>query len=155
MEPEKIALLNDFLFSLNWTMEHTKFGDCFIIGSRESVDEIVNLLSIAKVKVKPEIEWIDEYRNLFPVGIRSGGFPVRGDRKGCIKKMKAFLELYPEYTKEIILKVTKNYVEMKKLEGYAYMQLAHFFINKEGISSLASECEDFKEIVQIENIKNI
>ncbi len=149
--------------SLGWKIcrPTTSFTtDCFIIGNEKDVDRVLELIHtpqlVKKVIEKPSIEWIQEYRELFPVGVRSGGFPVRGDLKGCIKKMEEFLETYPEYDKELILKVTKDYVERKKQDGYAYMQLAHYFIKKDDISTLASECENFKESVgQKETILNL
>lgn len=84
--------------------------------------------------------WIEDYRNLFPRGINSGGLPVRGDRKSCIKKMTSFMKAYPEYDKNLILRATENYVNKKELDAYKYMQTAHYFISKNGASNLAGEC---------------
>lgn len=88
------------------------------------------------------VEWIEKYRDLFPKGIYSGGYLVRGDRKGCIKKMKTFMNKYPEFAdKDLILKATKNYIDDKQKDNYSYLKLAHYFIDKDGISLLASYCE--------------
>lgn len=84
--------------------------------------------------------WIEEWREVFP-NIRASHGNVRGDRQGCLKKMKVFCKKYPEYTKEIIFKGTQNYVQAKKRDGYQFMKLAHYFIEKDGISDLASYCE--------------
>lgn len=94
-----------------------------------------------KAVSKSVLDWIDEYRNIFPRGQTSGGYSVRGDKKSCIKKMTDFIKEYPEYTKEVILEATQNYVNRKEREGFKYMQLAHYFINKNGVSTLAGECE--------------
>lgn len=133
---------------------------CFLIGEEEEVDKVLEIINkpavIIKDKEKLSIGWIQEYRDLFPIGVKSGGFPVRGDLKGCTKKMERFLEDYPEYDKEIILKATKSYVDKKRLENYAYMQLAHYFIKKDDISSLAAECENLRESIEHkETILNI
>lgn len=91
-------------------------------------------------------EWIEDYRNLFPVGVLSGGYPVRGNKQSCITKMNIFfkkftIKEYPQYTKEVILEATANYINRKEKEGFKYMQLSHYFIFKDGISNLASECD--------------
>ncbi len=91
--------------------------------------------------------WIEEWREVFP-NIKASHGNVRGDRQGCLKKMKAFCKKYPEYTKDIIFKGTQNYIIAKKKDGYQYMKLAHYFIDKDGISDLASYCE------QVDNTDN-
>lgn len=52
-------------------------------------------------------EFIKEYRELFPRGIRSGGYLLKGSASGCAKKMRKFIYEHPEYSKEIILTATK------------------------------------------------
>lgn len=86
-------------------------------------------------------DFVNEYRNLFPRGEISGGYPVRGDKRGCIERMQKFLKLYPDYSREVILEATRNYINRKEKEGFRYMQLAHYFILKDKISNLAGECE--------------
>lgn len=99
-------------------------------------------------KVEDELNdvssWIDTWREIFPVGVKSMGYAVRGDRTGCIKKMRAFLKQYPDFDKELIFNATKIYVDAKRKEKWSYMQLAHYFIEKDGISNLAALCEDLK-----------
>lgn len=87
-------------------------------------------------------EFIDIYRNIFPKGVKTFDYPVRGDKKAVKKKMAKFLTNYPEYTKDIILKATRKYIRAKALNGYSGTQLAHYFIEREGVSNLASYCED-------------
>ncbi len=86
-------------------------------------------------------DFVEEYRNIFPSGISSGGYLVRGDKKGCLKKLQKFLQTYPEFTKETILTATRKYVGEMRLKGYLYMKLAHYFIEKDGVSTLAAYCE--------------
>lgn len=86
-------------------------------------------------------EWIEEWRNIFPQKVKSGGYPVRGDKEGCLSKMNTFINKY-KYPKDVIFEATKLYVEKKENERWAYMQLAHYFILKNGTSTLAALCEE-------------
>jgi len=89
-------------------------------------------------------DFVEQYRNIFPKGIKSGnGTPIRGDRVGCVKKMKWFLDNYPEFSKTIILEATKRYVDSMKQKGFAYVTQADYFINKDGASKLAASCEEW------------
>jgi hypothetical protein len=88
--------------------------------------------------------FVETYRGIFPAGNNSSGFPYKGDKQGCTKKMRKFLREYPEYTKDIILKATRDYVTDHFFKGYAYMQTAAYFIEKNGISNLAALCEVVK-----------
>lgn len=95
---------------------------------------------------KPDdfMQFVDQYRALFPKGVKSGnGTPIRGDKNGIIKKLTWFLMTYPEFSKRTILEATKLYVEQMRRNGYAYMTQADYFIQKAGGSKLASLCEDF------------
>jgi DNA-directed RNA polymerase beta' subunit len=85
--------------------------------------------------------WINEWRNLWPKGVRSGGYYIRGNRENVLYKMKLFLEFYPYCTKDLIFKATKNYIEKMAIDGYKYSKLAHYFIMKDDTSILADECE--------------
>lgn len=87
---------------------------------------------------------VDEYRALFPVGVKTGGYPVKGDKKDCIAKMKTFLSSY-DYSKSEILEATRAYLALQKKQNWKATQLAHFYIEKHGISNLASMCEDIRE----------
>jgi len=92
----------------------------------------------------PFATFVEEYRNLFPKGVKSGnGTPIRGDKQGVSKKMEWFLRTYTEYSKSTILAATKLYVEQMQRKAYAYMTQADYLINKDGVSKLAALCEDF------------
>tara|TARA_R110000803_G_scaffold71102_4_gene134180 strand:+ start:19137 stop:19754 length:618 start_codon:yes stop_codon:yes gene_type:complete len=86
-------------------------------------------------------QWISEWRDLFPMKIKTGGYPVRGTKQGCIKKMKSFIKANPGVTKEMIFKATKRYLEERRQTGYAYMKMADYFINKDGASMLETYIE--------------
>jgi hypothetical protein len=79
--------------------------------------------------------------DIFPKGIKSGGYYVRTNHKSCIKKLKKFMKDYPEFTPEIILQATRNYVEDMSRNGYDKMRLAPYFIEKDGISTLWVYCD--------------
>lgn len=87
-------------------------------------------------------EFAKKYQALFPVGVRSGGYLVRGTAQSCENKLKSFRRKYPDYDEAIILQATKNYVDRKAREAYNHMKLAPYFIEKDGISMLAAECEE-------------
>ena len=89
-------------------------------------------------------EWIEEWRNLFPKGIKTGGYPVRSTVNACKVKMNKFLIEY-DYSKEDIFKATKNYIDQKRREGYGFMKTAVYFIEKDKQSILASFCEEGSE----------
>lgn len=88
------------------------------------------------------VSFIEAYREMFPKGVRSGGYLVKGSKGGCVRKMKKFLETHPEYTQDTILQATKAYVNRKGKEGWKFMSLAHNFIEKDNISQLEVECEN-------------
>jgi len=99
-----------------------------------------------KKKEKTDVHlWIDQWREIFPPGSNTGGYRYRGNKLEALKKMIKFADLYP-FTREEIFKATTLYVKRFSLKGYAYMQLAHFFIEKQNVgSTLASECEGLRE----------
>ncbi len=88
-------------------------------------------------------DFVEEYRSLFPVGVKNNGQPLRGDKQGCIKKMMWFKRTF-NYSNDEILEAVRVYLTIKKKDGYRYTQLAHYFIEKEGLSSLAAMCEDIR-----------
>lgn len=134
------------LFYITWEEQRTLFDKELIKQKIDNFVELpavtpkfINLVKNTQLDIK---DWIEEYRNLFPKGVQSGGYLVRGDKKGCIKKMKEFINKYPEYAdKELILKATEHYIDSRSKDGYTYLKLAHYFIDKDGVSLLASYCE--------------
>ena len=86
-------------------------------------------------------EFVDKFRDEFPSGIISGGQYIRSSKKDCSKKLAKFVKDYPQYTREMILEATKAYIKRCSLQGYKYMKLATYFISKDDVSTLASECE--------------
>jgi len=67
--------------------------------------------------------WITEWRDLWPKGVTSGGYPVRADLPSITKKMKAFIKKYKK-DKETIFRVTKDYLKDKQVQGWSYVKTA-------------------------------
>lgn len=95
-------------------------------------------------KTKELEEFVENYRNLFPSGVKSGNRLVKGDKFGCLNKLKNFTSKYPEYSKEEILEATKVYIDLCRKRNYDKMTSADYFIEKDKVSMLASYCEDIK-----------
>ena len=128
------------------------------INDNDSVEtgnlEVTNVLkNFLKKKSNDEDveEWITEWYGLWPSGIKSGGYYLKTDKKGSLRKMKKFLVFNPEYDKEIIMKATKNYLLEQSIKGYAYTKLAPYFIDKDGLSILAGECEVLENNIELVN----
>jgi len=100
-------------------------------------------------------DWFDDWFNLFPQGVKSGGYLVKSDKAGCLKKMEKFVKLYPEYNKDIIIRATKDYINYMRMKQFQYMQLAHYFILKNDVSTLASCCEDVKNKLDTNEIEDL
>lgn len=81
--------------------------------------------------------------DLFPIGVKSGGYPVRASINDVTDKLKKFFK-NNKYTHEEVIKATERYVNRKRLENYSFMQRIIYFIEKDKSSSLASEIEDMK-----------
>lgn len=110
--------------------------------------ESVNYVEHLKKDVENNIilnnvdSWIESWRNLFPRGVKTAGYPVRGTLKGCTKKMKKFVKNNPDTTVEKIFNATKRYIEERRQFKYAYMKIADYFIEKDGGSLLDSYLEE-------------
>ena len=88
--------------------------------------------------------WIDDWRALFPRG-KQAGYPIRGDRKDCIRKMRKFIKDNPNITKDEIFEATRKYIEDKKKENYRFIKMANYFIDKNGTSLLGACIEDLED----------
>lgn len=74
-------------------------------------------------------DFIEQYRNLF----KAVDVTKAGDRPTIIKKMKRFMEEYPQYTKEQILEATRAYIDdyLMNNTSLQFLQNAKYFIKKE------------------------
>ena len=86
-------------------------------------------------------DWIEEWRELFPAGVKTGGYYVRGSKAGCLKKMKTFLKYNKTVTKGQVMSATKLYIAESRARRFSYMKMADYFINKDGTSMLESYLE--------------
>lgn len=112
-------------------------------GGFSKRSKLTSLFSAVLETAKVE-DWIDEWRNLWPSGIKSGGKPVRGSRIDCLKKMKLFLAR-TGYTKQDVFAAAQAYVLERKHHRYQYMTLANYFIKKDDDSPLEAWCELMQE----------
>ena len=92
---------------------------------------------------KEVADWISDWVDLWPKGVKSGGSYVRSDAKSCLKKMQQFVRDYPEYDKELIFAATKSYVDELAIKHYAFIKVASNFIKKHSDSGLATECQNY------------
>lgn len=98
---------------------------------------------LAKDMMASVDDWIQEWRELFPKGVKTGGYPVRGSKGGCTKKMKAFIKVNKGVGKALIFDATRKYIAEKASQRYQYMKMADYFISKDGISMLESYIESY------------
>lgn len=89
-------------------------------------------------------DWIEEWRELFPKGLNSNGYPYRGDKSACLAKMQTFIR-NNGYSKEEIMNATKIIINRFKLKDYEFMPLAHYMIEKNRVSSLKQYCDMVKD----------
>lgn len=88
-----------------------------------------------------QIDWIDEWLDLFPRGVKSGGKLLRSDRNACLTKMSKFVKAN-KYPKDLIMRVTQDYLYERSLEDYSFTKCATYLIDKQGEGSeLAALCE--------------
>ena len=114
-----------------------------IPNTKEFVEEWVS--KNYKEQSKGAVDWINEWVDLFPKGVKSGGKPIHSHPKDCYAKMYKFVKEY-KYTKEQIFQATENYLEFKKRNNWEYTKCAVYFINKKDEPSLLAEwCEKLNE----------
>lgn len=88
--------------------------------------------------------FIGDFIDLFPEGVRNrGGDYLRTNKKDLTNKMQTFMRKYKGYTPEVIKAATKQYLSKQARDNYAWCNAAHFFISKNGVSKLATECESY------------
>jgi hypothetical protein len=134
----------DFLVQNEYLgMHDTKKGYVFsnFFVTRKFINNFIDKEKKSKFDKEVVEDWIDIWYNLFPKGVKSGGYLIRSDKNGCLNKMKKFCKKYPDFTKEIILKATSDYIDYYRMRNWSYISLAHYLINKNDISLLAGQCE--------------
>ncbi len=109
---------------------------------RAKTNNLMKELGISSVDNLEKL--VDDYRALFPAGYKTFGLAIKGDRSNCLKKLKEFKTKYP-YTNDEILEATRSYLAIKKKNKYEGTQISHYYIEKDGISNLASMCESIRD----------
>lgn len=115
-------------------------GEVSLKGKTSTIFNIVT-----KQPVKVQEDWIEEWRALFPKGVKSGGRPVRGDKQGVAKKLRTFVRHNPSITIDQIIAATRQYVYECSLNSYKFMICADYFINKNNSSMLGAMVEDVED----------
>lgn len=123
----------------------------FVATYQEVSSELIAVAGIdpeqlSKPVISNDIDsWIDEWIDIFPRGVKSGGRLLRGDKVSCARKMRLFMKEYPTYDRDTILQATRNYITSKEQEGYTYTRCAVYFIYRvdrsDKVSDLASWCD--------------
>lgn len=98
----------------------------------------------AKTKVN---DWMTEWYELFPKGLKSGGYLIRSGQASCRAKMIKFMRKHPNFNNTIIINATKLYISEMEKVNYSFMQLAKYFIEKDNSSTLESYCEKIMDKV--------
>lgn len=91
-------------------------------------------------------EKIQEYLEIFPKIKLPSGKAARSDKKNVETSLAWFVSTY-DYSWDIILKATQNYVAEYELKNYMYMQTSQYFIRKQQSdkswgSELANRCSE-------------
>jgi len=121
----------------------TLLTDC--VNNIERIDIIISE-SIEKIEEKisnsPLDKFVKEFLDIYPQGRNKAGEVLKSNEVDVKARLEAFLRKY-KYSKETILKATRNYIQQQSQTQYAYCTAAHYFINKQGFGSkLATECEN-------------
>jgi hypothetical protein len=110
------------------------------------VTEIFSNFVIEEFKTFLEVdEWFNEWYNLFPEKVKSGGYRVKSSPLKCKSNLKKFMHQNQSFDKDLIIKATNKYVEEFKLKGFSYMKIAPYFIYKDNISTLEDYCNQVLE----------
>jgi hypothetical protein len=117
-----------------------------VIGGRYKDISIrdLGLELIGQSKSDTIIELAEKIREMFPKGVKSGGKLVRSSSADIADKLRKFFKKH-KYTQEQVLEATKRYLNEFRRKDWAYMQAAVYFIEKDGSSTLAAECDNLRD----------
>lgn len=147
----------DYLISLGYlNLKKAELGYRFsnMEVTTKYIDHFIEKPFVSKIAKEKVEDWIDEWYELWPKGVKSGGYLVRSDKTGCLNKMKSFIKNY-KFDKEIIIRATKDYINHLRMSNFAYIQIAHYFISKNNSSNLAAACEDVLNKLETKEIENL
>lgn len=83
-------------------------------------------------------DWIAEWSNLWPRGIKSGTRAIRPHPKDVLSKMQLFVKTYG-YDKDTVFKATIAYLNDRMDNDFEFTKRAIYFIDKQGEGSLLAE----------------
>lgn len=136
------------------------FGTKYVITTKGNhlLKEAEELLVVGKRAKKNEVPFADweqkiiAYNEMFPKGKKAGSsVSFRTNPKELYEKFKWFFAENPDYTWELVMKATADYVKsFDESMEYTYMQTSKYFIKKEDknrnvTSTLGSMCYNILE----------
>lgn len=116
-------------------------------GIRDISIRDLGLELIGQSKSDSIMELAEQIRDLFPKGVKSGGKLVRSSSADIAEKLRKFFKKH-KYSQEQVLEATKRYVNSFRQKNFVFMQAAVYFIEKDGVSSLAAECDGVRETIE-------
>ena len=84
-------------------------------------------------------DWIEQWVNLWPKGVKSGGYYLKPNKQDALSNMQKFVKKY-KFTKDQIFEATGNYLKEKERDNWNYCMLGSYFIMKNNMSQLANYC---------------
>lgn len=86
-------------------------------------------------------DWIEQWCELWPKGVKSGGYYVKPNKQDALSNMQKFFKKY-KFTKEQVFEATGNYLKQQEAKHWDYTMLGAYFIMKNGMSQLANYCNN-------------
>jgi hypothetical protein len=142
MEIERVGNTFDFENASLTKLGEKMLGELESYISTEGVSTSTE--KVDKIKKEEDLEWLEEWRDLFK-DKKPGG---AGNKQGCYKKMKVFLKENPDVTKEEIFAAAEAYFD--SLDSLKYMQQADYFISKGTGQNVSSRLSQWVEYVKEE-----
>lgn len=84
--------------------------------------------------------FVIEWMKLWPTHELPGGYRVSGNTMEVTKRMKKFLTAF-NYSPDIIIQATKNYLEARRFQNWVYTKKNSKFIYDSDGSMLEQECQ--------------
>ena len=94
-------------------------------------------------EIEVDLNWIETWSKLWHglySGIKPRGYYLAQPVSQNLSRMTEFIKEHPQFTKEIILQATINYLNSKKLANYEFCKKSNKFINDQTSSELFSWC---------------
>jgi DNA-binding MarR family transcriptional regulator len=122
----------------------------YIMLTEKGQEIVDSFIDTEYVENTPDVDFVDEYRNIFSPAKSSGGRPIKGSKAACSKKLERFMKEHKDISKEDILQAAKNYITKMSKQNYSYVTCADYFIYKRKndgveVSLLEAEVELVKE----------